>query len=242
MTNTINTKQLLMMVFIPTIVFSSLYLLFGQFCHIPHLLLFCVLGTVVLVPMEIGTILYANKKETGIYTFGIAMRGQVKMPPWQTLIIALAFVGVAGLLSAFVAPVENRIFAELRATLLSHLPVGFDWTNYEYLKSFSKPILIFTCVYYGVFNVLIGPITEELYFRGYLTSHYQMQGTIKPVLITLLFSLYHFWLPFNNIFRILAFLPVAYISYKKKNIVVSICFHCGCNLFSTIAFAMAVLG
>ncbi|MGF6364463.1 membrane protease YdiL (CAAX protease family) [Aequitasia blattaphilus] len=242
MTNTINTKQLLVMVFVPTIVFSSLYLLLGRFCHIPHLLLFCVLGTVVLVPMEIGMLLYAGKKETGVYSFGSVLRGQVKMPAWQVLIIVLAFVGIAGLLSAFVAPIENRIFADARTALLNHLPIGFDWTNYEYLKSFSRPILISTCLYYGIFNVLIGPITEELYFRGYLTSHYKMQGTIKPVLITILFSLYHFWLPFNNIFRILAFLPVAYISYKKKNISLSIYFHCGCNLFSTIAFTLAVLG
>lgn len=40
---------------------------------------------------------------------------------------------------------------------------GFDWTNYEYLKSFSRPVLVLTCIYYGVFNVIVGPITEELF-------------------------------------------------------------------------------
>jgi membrane protease YdiL (CAAX protease family) len=164
------------------------------------------------------------------------------MPIWQALIIAFAFFGIAGLLSTFIAPIENQIFAEMRATVLNNLPVGFDWTNYGYLKSFSRPMLILTCVYYSVFNVLLGPITEELFFRGYLTSHYKKQSTFTPILIAILFSLYHFWLPFNNVFRILTFAPVAYVAYKKKNINISIFFHCFCNLFSVISYGLVVLG
>lgn len=135
-----------------------------------------------------------------------------------------------------------RIFAQMRTALLNRLPIGFDWTNYEYITSFSKPTLILTCIYYGIFNVLIGPITEELFFRGYLTSHYKKQGLFVPIFITVLFSLYHFWLPFHNAFRILAFAPVAYVAYKKKNIYISIWFHCMCNLFSAAGFVLVVMG
>lgn len=238
----IGTKGLLLRIFIPTSVLSLLYLLLGQFCKIPHLLLFCILGTVILVPLELGFILASSKKEYGAYSLKSAFDGQEKLAGWQVLVIALVFFGLAGLFSAFLAPVENRIFAELRAAVLSHLPAGFDWTNYEYLKTFSKPMLVFTCVYYGIFNVLIGPITEELFFRGYLTSHYEKQSSFTPILITVLFSLYHFWLPFNNIFRILAFAPAAYVSYRKKNFYISIFFHCFCNLFSVIGFIEAVWG
>ena len=199
------------------------------------------MGTVILVPMEVGVILSASKKENGEYSLKSAFVGQEKLPVWKILIIAFIFFGMAGLLSAFVAPIENQIFAEMRATILNNLPIGFDWTNYEYMKLFSKPILILTCVYYGVFNVLIGPITEELFFRGYLTSHYKKQSSFLPILIAVLFSLYHFWLPFNNVFRILVFAPVAYVAYKKKNICISIWFHCLCNLFSVVGFVLAVL-
>lgn len=160
---------------------------------------------------------------------------------YKIVLIASVFFGVAGLLSAFIAPLENQIFAQMRTALLNRLPIGFDWTNYEYIKSFSKPTLILTCVYYGIFNVLIGPITEELFFRGYLTSHYKKQGLFTPILITVLFSLYHFWLPFHNAFRILAFAPVAYVAYKKKNMYISIWFHCLCNLFSVAGFVLLVI-
>lgn len=238
----IGTKGLLARVFIPTIVLSLTYLLLGHFCKIPHLLLFCILGTVILVPIELGVILSASKRENGRYSLKSAFVGQEKMPVWKVLIIVFAFFGITGLLLAFIVPIENQIFAEMRATVLYNLPVGFDWTNDDNLKSFSRPLLIFTSAYYGIFNVLLGPITEELFFRGYLTSHYQRQGSFTPILIAILFSLYHFWLPFNNVFRILVFAPVAYVTYKKKNLYISMCFHCFCNLFSTISFVLAVLG
>ena len=240
--NKIDTKGLLLRIFVPTIVLSLSYLLLGHFCNIPYILLFCILGTVILAPMELGMILSASKKEYGKYSLKSAFDEQEKLALWKIVLIAFAFLGVAGLLSAFVAPLENQFLSKIRATVLNNLPIGFDWTNYEYIKSFSKPTLILTCVYYGIFNVLIGPITEELFFRGYLTSHYKKQGLFVPILITVLFSLYHFWLPFHNVFRILAFSPVAYVAYKKKNIYISIWFHCMCNLFSVAGFVLVVMG
>lgn len=239
--NKIDTKGLVIRIFTPTIVLSLSYLLLGHFCNIPNILLFCILGTVILVPMELGIILSASKKENGAYSLKSALADQEKLPLWKIVIIAFVLFGVAGLFSAFVAPLENQIFAQMRTALLNRLPIGFDWTNYEYIKSFSKPILVLTCIYYGIFNVLVGPITEELFFRGYLTSHYKKQSLYLPILIAVLFSLYHFWLPFNNVFRILAFAPVAYVAYRKKNLYINIWFHCLCNLFSVVSFIVEIL-
>ncbi|WP_343210696.1 CPBP family intramembrane glutamic endopeptidase [Anaerolentibacter hominis] len=235
-----STKGLLARVFIPTAIFSLLYLLAGYIYPIPHLLLFFILAALVLMPIELGIILNASKKEYGTWSLRSAFNGQKKIPVLQILIIAFCFFGIAGLLSAFAAPVENGIVAGMRETVLSWLPAGFDWTDFEYLRSFSRPTLVLTSVVYVVFNVFLCPITEELYFRGYLTSHYQKQNWFTPILIAILFSLYHFWLPFHNIFRILAFAPVAYVSYRKKNFGISIVFHCLCNLFSTVSFIAAV--
>lgn len=240
--NKIDTKGLLIRIFIPTIVLCLSYLILGHFCNMPYILLFCILGTFTLFPIELGMILYASKKEYGTYSLKSAFVGQEKLALWKIVLIGFVFFGIAGLLSAFVAPIENQFFSETRTAVLNNLPTGFDWTNLEYIKSFSKPILVFTCIYYGVFNVLVGPITEELFFRGYLTSHYKKQNSFTPILIAVLFSLYHFWLPFNNVFRILAFAPVAYVAYKKKNIYISICFHCICNLFSVVSFILEVMG
>lgn len=238
----INIKELIIKILIPTVLLSTSYLVLGHLCRIPHLLLFCILGTVFLVPVELGMILSASKKEYGEYSLKSAFVGQEKLAVWKIIMLAFCFFGIAGIMSAIVAPMEAVLFEDIRTPLLNSLPKGFDWTDFEYLKTFSKPVLIFTCVYYGLFNVLVAPVTEELFFRGYLTAHYEKQTAFTPILIAILFSLYHFWLPFNNIFRILTFAPVSYVTYKKKNIYIFICFHCFCNLFSTINFAIAVLG
>ena len=240
--NKIGTKGLILRIFMPTIVLSLSYLILGYFCSMPYILLFCILGTVILVPMELGLIILASKKEYGTYSLKSAFEGQEKLALWKIVLIAFIFFGIAGLLSAFVAPIENQIFAEMRVTLLNNLPIGFDWTNYEYIKSFSKSTVVATCIYYCIFNVILGPVTEELFFRGYLTSHYKTQNAFTPILIAILFSLYHFWLPFNNIFRILVFAPVAYVAYKKKNIYISIGNHCLCNLISCIFFVLEIMG
>lgn len=237
----IGTIQLLLNIFITTTVLSLSYLILGHFCNIPHILLFCILGTFILVPIELGIILLASKKEYGKCSLKSAFAGQEKMAIWKSILISFSFFGVAGLLSAFIAPLENQFFSEVRSNLLNNLPIGFDWTNFEYIKSFPKSIFIVTCIYYGIFNVFIGPLVEELFFRGYLTSHYNKQSSFTPIFIAILFSLYHFWLPFNNLFRILAFAPVAYAAYKKKNLYISICFHCFCNMFSVVRFVLAVL-
>jgi membrane protease YdiL (CAAX protease family) len=60
------------------------------------------------------------------------------------------------------------------------------------------------------------------------------------LIITILFSLYHFWSPLNNLFRIAVFFPASLIIWKKKNIYISIVFHCLCNLLSTISFIITV--
>lgn len=238
--NRIDIKGLLWRIFIPAAALSLSYLVLGHFCSIPHILLFCILGTCILVPIELGIILETSKRECGKYSFQSAFVGQEKIPFKRALITAFVLFGIAGLLSAFIAPIEDQVFAGMRNEVLNCLPTGFDWTDHEYLRTFSTPVLIVTCAYYAIFNVMIGPITEELFFRGYLTSHYEKQGPFTPIWIAILFSLYHFWLPFNNVFRILAFAPAAYAAYRKKNLSISVYFHCLCNLFSTLSFILAI--
>ncbi len=81
------------------------------------------------MPIELGIILKASKSEYGKYSLESAVEGQEKISIWKVLIIAFVFWGMAGLLSAFIAPIENQVFAEIRSNVLNSLPRGFDWTN-----------------------------------------------------------------------------------------------------------------
>ena len=104
--NKIDTKGLLLKIFIPTIVLCLSYLVLGHLCNMPYILLFCILGTFTLFPIELGMILYASKKEYGTYSLKSAFAEQEKLALWKIVLIAFVFFGIAGLLSAFVASVK----------------------------------------------------------------------------------------------------------------------------------------
>ncbi len=237
----IGIKKTIAMVFGTAGLLNVLYLITGTVLpQLPALLIFCILGALFLLPAEWYLMLRQSKKDYGRYSLEAALAGQEKQPIIKILFLALVLFGIAGIFAFTIQPLENRLLSAFREDLLSCLPAGFDWENIEYIKSFPKAVVACTCVIYFIFNVFVGPVTEEFFFRGYLTAYNNRYGKWTPVIITLIFSLYHFWLPFHNVFRIFVFLPIAYISYRKKNLYICMGAHIFCNLFATISFIIAV--
>jgi membrane protease YdiL (CAAX protease family) len=85
------------------------------------------------------------------------------------------------------------------------------------------------------------PITEELYFRGFLLPRMARWGIWAPLISVALFSLYHFWLPWENPTRIIALLPLVYAVQWKRNIYLSIAVHSLLNTIGSIGLLMLVL-
>ncbi len=237
----ISLQKILWAVFIPSSISTSVYIFTVGLKHtIPSLLLFFICAALILFPIELGVVLNASKKEYGSYSLKSAFANYNKMSWWKIFLYGIFLFGFAGIMSVTVAPFENNLLAPLSSKLTQSMPAYFDWNNIEYFKQFSKDVLLVTFVGYFILNVIVGPIVEELFFRGYLTSKISRYGNFAPLIITILFSLYHFWLPFNNLFRISAFFPAALIAWRKKNIVISIVFHCLCNLLSTVGLIISV--
>ncbi len=92
-----------------------------------------------------------------------------------------------------------------------------------------------------VFNGLLGPIVEEIYFRGFLLPRMSNLGKLAPLVNVVLFSLYHFFTPWENITRIVAMLPLVYAVWYNKNIRIGIIVHCLGNLTGTILTAVFLL-
>lgn len=233
--------KVILLVFVPTTIFTASYVLLGYVLNtIPSLLLFFLLATLILLPTELVIVFRASKKAYGRYSLTSALVHQEKVCWKHTFIYAFLLFAFAGIVSVTIGSFENWITAPLSNRLFEIMPSYYDWSNLEYLRQYPKNTVLLTCIVYSIFNIIIGPVIEEFYFRGYLTSKISRFGKWSPVIITILFSLYHLWLPLQNIFRIFAFLPAAYISWYKKNIYISIVFHCLCNLLSTISFIVAV--
>ncbi len=230
----ISVTRLFLLIFVPTTLVTGTYVQLGMTqTIIPSLLLFYLCATAILFPLEIGIILHASKQEYGKISLRSAVSRQSNLQRWKILLYGALLFGFAGLMSITVAPWEVRLVAPLQ----SLIPAIFDWNT---LGQYPRTLIIITCVYYFLFNGFVSPIVEELFFRGYLTNHVKRFGKAAPLIVTILFSLYHFRAPFGNIFRIAVFLPAAYAAWKLKNIYVSMVCHCLCNIFSVIIFIATI--
>jgi uncharacterized protein len=237
--NQLKMWQVLLLVFVPASLITLAYVGIGHIPAVqnvmPSLTLFFLLAILILFPIEILVVLFASKQEFGRYSLQSAFTNYQKLPWWQITLFGVLTWGFAGLMTVTIMPLENLLFAPFSERFSELLPAYFDWTNFSFLEQYSRSTLILTAVVIFVFNGFIGPIIEELFFRGYLTAKISRYKKFAPLIITVLFSFYHFWLPFNNLFRIFAFFPAFYLAWKKKNIFIAIVCHCLSNLFSSIS-------
>mgnify|MGYP006285904195 FL=1 len=238
----LSMRRVLCLIFVPTSLLSLTYVLTGHLLQdsIPSLLLFFLLAMFMLFPIQFFVVLSASKKEYGSDTLKSAFSYHQKLSWWKIALYGSLLWGFAGLMTVTIAPLENMLFAPITERLAHILPPYFDWNNFEYLQQYSRNMLLFTCFVYFILNGFVGPIVEELFFRGYLTAKVDRFGKYTPFIMTVLFSLYHFWLPFNNLFRIIVFYAAAYVAWKKKNIYIAIVFHVLSNLVSAVGFIVAV--
>lgn len=219
-----------LLAFMPSIIVMLLYVFLGHAqSHIPSLLLFLLCGIIVL-PFELYVI-YKNKGN---------LWNKSKLKWWQLILIIGILFGIAGLGAMVITPLEHHLFSNAIDQINGATPAYFSWDPSN-LANYSNPMIIITCVLYFLLNVIIYPIIEEFYFRGVLTNKLKEYGYLAPIFVTIVFSIYHFWLPFDNLFRIAVFMLPSILAYKYHDIRISIGFHCTCNLFSTISFILGVL-
>ena len=82
-----------------------------------------------------------------------------------------------------------------------------------------------------VLTGILVPITEELYFRGYLLPRMPSRfGRLKPVTHSLLFAIYHFDTPWMIPVRTLGILPLIYTTIHTRSVRPCTVAHCLVNL------------
>ena len=78
-----------------------------------------------------------------------------------------------------------------------------------------------------VFNVILGPLVEELYFRGYLLPRLHRFGIWAPLINISLFATYHFHKPWDLLTLIVILLPMGYAVWRTRDIRIGIAVHIG---------------
>jgi membrane protease YdiL (CAAX protease family) len=190
----------------------------------------------VLVPFELGIVLWAARG-TGSRLTPIPYRRSMPRRTWlwivPTLIIA-AFVGF-GLHQIIEPGLIKGLFGWVPAWYVTPIPM-------DRLQEYSAAAWMVTFLLFLAMNGFVGPIVEELYFRGYLLPRMENMGRWAPLVNVSLFSLYHFWSPWQFVARILALVPTVYAVRWKQNVYLGMVVHCSLNSFAVLLVASLVFG
>jgi len=192
---------------------------------------------IVLVPIELGVILRAGRGQQRRILSVVPYRRPLPTRDWLWLVPVLviaAFVGF-GLSMAIEPAVIDGLFGWLP-----------DWfvrpIDPDRIGEYSREAWAVTLAVYLLLNGFVGPIVEELYFRGYLLPRMEWMGRWAPLVNVCLFSLYHFWSPWQIVGRILGFGPTVYAVRWKENVYLGMVVHCTLNTLSVVLVAVLVLG
>ncbi len=203
----------------------------------PPSLALLVTWLVIGIPLELGILLYQARRKNGrtslasiiLYRKPLSFRQYAWLVP--TLLVWTAVV------STVLVPLSDA----LNKTLFAWWP---DWlvlsTFVQNMNNYSHQV-VWTVVVLGfVLNIAI-PSIEELYFRGFLLPRMERLGWWAPFVSAVLFSLYHFWLPWENPLRVIALLPVVYAVEWKRNVYLSIAVHSLLNTIGSVGLLVLVL-
>ena len=93
---------------------------------------------------------------------------------------------------------------------------------------------------YFALNGLLGPIVEELYFRGFLLPRMERFGRWAPLVNVSLFSIYHFWSPWQIVARVLGLGPTVYAVQRTRSVYLGMVVHCTLNIIGVTLVAVMV--
>jgi membrane protease YdiL (CAAX protease family) len=198
----------------------------------PPLAALLVAITVVIIPLELVILLVARARARAAGDSLIPYRDRMPMRSWAWLVPALLLAAVLG--SGVLMFVDTFVDRGL-----------FWWAPTWYLRPIDLDLVgrhsttawVVTLAAYMLLNGFAGPIVEELYFRGWLLPRMDRFGRWAPLINATLFSLYHFWAPWQFLSRIAAVTPFAYAVWWRRNLYLGMAVHI---LLNTIGGGLVV--
>lgn len=194
-----------------------------------------------LIPIQMGILLIEGKNETGKFTIKEIIRFTDKSQLKDYLLYVPVLILIFLIFFVVLAPIIQPYFVR---TFFYWWPERYNFqlilqdpssvAGYEGIKILAILYLLLSCI--------LGPLVEELYFRGYLLPRMDAySGKWAPFLNTVLFSIYHFFSPWENLIRIIASYPMIYLVWKKRNIRFSIFVHIFVNTLGGIVMLFMIL-
>jgi uncharacterized protein len=227
--------QTLLLHLLPGALITVVFVLLGPWLqqnHMPPMLAILLPILLILIPFELGLLYYQGYRRNGrlslegivLYRDPLPLRDYFIFAPLLLFWSIFIFMALGGLDQAIIK------------SMFAWLPDWFQIARFS-AADYSQPALTVTFILFLALNGFAGPIVEELYFRGYLLPRIEYMKGWAPLVNVLLFSLYHFFSPWQNITRILALLPMVYTVRWKRNIYLSMLAHCLLNTGSCLLAA-----
>jgi len=204
----------------------------------PPLAAFLAAIAVGIVPVELGVVVLAGRQVAGSAGLlaAIPYRRRMSGRNWLILFPGLLLAGVVGfgVLTLLEAPFREGLFGWLPDWFV--VPVPLDG-----ITDYSASAWIATLVAFGALNAVVGPVVEELYFRGFLLPRMAQFGRWAPLVNVILFSLYHLWSPWQFFSRVAGVSPLAYGVWRTQSVWLGVAVHIALNAISVATVVALVV-
>jgi uncharacterized protein len=203
----------------------------------PSGLAFFLAVLLVIVPWELGAVVWAGRRAGGGWLAAVGFREPMTRRDWLRLLPITFVASLFGFLAlSLIEPaILEGVFDWLPSWFIDLVPI-------DDVAAYSTNAWVLTLTVYAIMNVLVGPAIEELYFRGYLLPRMSQMGRWAPFVNAALFSLYHFWSPWSFLSRVAGVTPFAYAVWRKRNIYLGMAVHMLLNALSTTFLIVTVVG
>ena len=127
----------------------------------------------VLIPFELGYLLYRARKDGS--SLGSVVQYQEPVPRAHFVALVFGLLAWSGIFYVLIYPPLDTFFIE---NVFSWLPESFFLA--EDFSQYSTAALLITWAFGLVAIAIVGPIVEEVYFRGYLLPRISRFGAGAP--------------------------------------------------------------
>lgn len=196
---------------------------------------------VVIAPIELGYLARHARRTTGSWS-PLAAVGYTERLPWKRLVATA--VALAAWMIALVTVSMLFLDEWLATTVFGWLPDAI--ATMAVVVADEEPmtmgvLLAFLALFF-ISNGLVGPVTEELFFRGHLLPRIDRFGRAAPVINTALFTLYHFHSPWRYPAIFLGFLPICFATWRHRSLWIGLVAHLIINNVFVLLLLASYLG
>ncbi len=195
-----------------------------------------VVAGLVLVTAELGWLLHEAHRRTGSWAIAAVMPLRPGRLTWRRTLLVVGLVAWAFAVSALGigGSIKDSFFTWMPGWALDPFPAGAGQGG--------GTANVVTAVGYVVVLVILAPLVEELYFRGYLLPRIGRFGAWAALINVSLFASYHLWKPWDPINLIIILAPMVYAVWRLKDVRIGIAVHIALNSLGLLNVLPRLLG